>query len=139
MTTKGKKNVRRKALEKEQKRRVRAPDYPGLINLSDGERARKFVEAVEGAFEALHQAPGGLGGPDEEGAKEDTPFTTADFRTWADSVEDRMEYMGLGRQSTGLPPAGAARGIELDETAFKRWTQRVWARFAALGQVIDTE
>lgn len=110
--------------------------FPGLDSLGDGETIRGFVDAVEGAFEALHQPRGGLGGADEDTAEGNTDVTLSDFRTWADTVEDRMEFMGLQRCNTNLPPANAARDVVIDGVGLQKWTRRVYARFAALGEVL---
>jgi hypothetical protein len=112
--------------------------WPGLTTINNAEGIRWFVEAVEAAFAALHQPSGTLdealkGDKSKDG--EPTPISQTRFVEWAHTVEDRMEYMGLAHISLGLPEK---HQTEIEPAALVKWTKRVWARFAALGQVIDS-
>lgn len=100
--------------------------WPGLEDLGD---AREFIQGVEDAFEALDQPYAELSDEDEE----EESITPAEFREWADTVENRLEYMGISKAHFRAPSAPKAP-IEVE--ALKDWTRRVWARFAALGQTV---
>lgn len=117
--------------EEDQMERPDGEPWPGMTSIGEGDDVRKFVTAVEDAFEALNQPSGPAVWDEDE--EEELPIDQARFTEWAKTVEERMEYMGLQRQAPNLPKTPST---PIDVPALQNWTKRVWARFAALGQVI---
>jgi hypothetical protein len=114
-----------KAKKTEEKGTLEGNRFPGLGSL-DGEPIAKFIASVEDAFHALGQPGFGPAGDESPEA----PVSRERFEEWATSVGERFEFMG----QTPLPNnLGSPAGARVDETALRDWTQRVWARFAALG------
>jgi hypothetical protein len=120
--------VAKKKAKKEEKNKGKAKRFPGLSTLA-GEPIAKFIASVEDAFEALRQPGFGAAGDESPEA----PVSRERFEEWAESVGARFEYMGQTRLGTDL---GTTVGKAPDPAALTDWTRRVWARFAALGQIL---
>lgn len=135
---KSEQNERLTGPEAGDRRKALAPEFEGLDDVKDTEALREFIDAVEEAFGALHQASVTL---DEEEEIDDKSLGGAWLSDWAQTVEERFNFMGINRRATNMPtnpapsvPAGVAPGF--DSPGLKIWTKSVWARFAALGQVL---